>query len=369
MATTAERPTQSPPGWLRDVLARASLRVPPRVTRLQGRNESYLVEGAGRSVVVKRLVGPASADRFARSVAHAAYAAHDPGVPELVHVDEPLRVLVFGNLVGAVSGNALLVQERFTPQLCAQVGLALGRLHSAPPAGSELPRRAAALPTERMLRALPLEAVNAMTAGEVDAWRLIQSDESLLGYVGRLREHSAAAEPVSIHGDLRIDQVLVADEAAYLVDWEEFGPGDPAYDTGSWVGEWVYRAVLDIPTARGDGVGTDESHGVLEHRGLDADEIVRRGVAKLDALSPQIVAFWDAYRAERAVDADELARVTGYAGWHLLDRLLALAHSKAVLPGVPRAAAGVGKRLLANPAGAAEALGLRPSAPGTGVAA
>ncbi|WP_170219373.1 class V lanthionine synthetase subunit LxmK [Nocardioides litoris] len=377
--TGPQRHRTSPPSWLVEVAREAGLEVPAAVTRLQGRNENQLTHPAtagGDSFLVKRLVGPGATDRFARSLGHARLVQHGDsagsGAPELVHADHGRGVLVHRAVPGATSGNRLLVEERFTPALCAQVGHTVGRLHAIDPAGlpaEGLPRRGPTLPTERALRALPLGAVHLMTAGEVDAWRILQSDDSLAAAVRRLRGSSAAAPRTWTHGDLRIDQVLVADDRTAVVDWEEFGLGDPAFDTGSWVGEWVYRAVLDIPTARGDGIGAEEHDGVLRHRSLTPEEIVRRGVAKLDALAPQVTAFWTAYRAEAPVDADLAARTAAYAGWHLLDRLLALAHGKAVLPGVPRAAAGVGKRLLANPAGAAEALGLHHDAAGPEVAA
>lgn len=369
MTTMHIQPATAGPQWLTKILTEADLPVAENVTRLQGRNDNYRVETTAGTFFVKRLVGPAVNDRYCRSLAYATTFAAT-SIPELVHASELTSTLVFRELPGSVSGNELLVQERFTPAVCANVGTHLARLHAAPiTAGSARPGLVPTLPTPGALTALPLEAVNRFSAGEVEAWRLIHADDTLIARLVDLGEQTARAPRTWTHGDFRIDQVLVSDGRAHIVDWEEFGTGDPAHDTGNWIGEWVYRAALDIPTARGDGIGTGEVHGVLAHRSLSSQEIIRRGASKLDALSPQMVAFWDAYQRERDVTATELARTVSFAGWHLVERLLALAQVKATLPGVTRAAAGIGKRLLTHPSAAAEALGLSVWPPTTGAVA
>lgn len=369
MATLTDRPAAPAPFWVGAMLEVAGLSRPSLAVRLPGRNESYRVDLDDLSVVVKRLQGPHQQERFARSIGHAATACPGPASPRLLHADHDLLALVFTTLPLATTGSDLLVAQTFTTGLCAEVGSAIGQLHSAPlVAVAELPTPAPSVPSEEALTALPLDLVSRFTAGEVKAWQLVQSDPHLPDYLRALRDGSAAAHRTPVHGDLRIDQVLVSGGLPYVVDWEEFGAGDPAYDTGSWIGEWVYRAVLDIPTARGDGQAIDRPDGVLNDTSLTERDIVRRGVAKLDALEPHITAFWNAYRAERPVTAEETARVTAFAGWHLLDRLLAQAHAMASLPGLHRAAAGIGKRILSNPGGAAEALGLAPSAHEAGAA-
>lgn len=349
--------SQEIPDWVVDLLDEAALSPAMEVTRLQGRNDSYRVRTPESSVVVKRLTGLGAQKRFERSVHFDAQWADLPA-PGVVHASESLTALVFEDVMQAIPGNTLLVREQFTPDLCAEVGRILATLHQRPVGSGYAGRAIDPLPTVTALTGLPLDSVHRLTAGEIEAWRLVQGDDTLVRNILELRERTMEAPRTPVHGDFRVDQVLVSHGEVTIVDWEEFGVGDPAYDVGNWLGEWVYRAALDIPTARGDGVGTDEARPVLAHRPLDADQIVRRGVGKLEALTPHMVAFWDAYRRERQVSEQELIRVVQFAGWHLVDRLLALAQVKAVLPGVPRAAAGIGKRLLTNPHAAAHALGL-----------
>lgn len=349
------------PTWLDTVLGQVGLVPPVRVERLQGRNESYAFETSGEAYVAKRLQGPTAAERYARTIGQQALCTQTP-TPAVVHHDEREAALLFAAVPDALSGNQLLVDQDFSPELCAQVGTTLGALHHPPcPGVSSLPATLDVLPSRRTLQALPIERVERLTAGEVQAWRLIQADQPLCEAIADLVDRSAAAQRCCRHGDFRVDQIMVSRGSVQVVDWEEFGAGDPAFDTGSWIGEWVYRAALDIPTARGDGIGSNEDTDVLEHRALTSADVVRRGVSKLDALAPQIEAFWLAYGATRLVEADEVRRVVEYAGWHLVERLLALAQAKAMLPGVARAAAGIGRTLMLRPWDAAVALGITPT--------
>jgi hypothetical protein len=145
--------------------------------------------------------------------------------------------------------------------------------------------------------------------------------------------------------------VLVTDGVTYLNDWEEFRLGDPARDVGGFAGEWLYRAVLGLPPETDDRLTP-----VVE--ATDA-EIVERGVRELTRLRPRIRSFWSGYRTARPTVDPELAeRATAFAGWHLLDRLFAVAVERPRLLAVQRAAAGVGRTALLAPDRFTTTLGL-----------
>jgi hypothetical protein len=68
--------------------------------------------------------------------------------------------------------------------------------------------------------------------------------------------------------------------------------------------------------------------------------------------------FWRAYTQVRPdIDPGLPVRATAFAGWHLLDRLVAGALSSARLSAIQRAAAGVGRAALVNPEKFATTLG------------
>ncbi|MBT1192995.1 class V lanthionine synthetase subunit LxmK [Rhodococcoides kroppenstedtii] len=344
----------------RTLASRHPLGTPPNgpEERLVGRNANYRIDTDSGSWFVKKFRFSDAPDSLARCLAYdEVLAAHPdaglPRSPSCVVADPDLAVLVQEYVDGAESGTMLMVDQRFTPAVAATLGRTVARLHSL-----ELPDlpvrddRPTPAPAVGLLSGIPLRHVRHLTGGELAAYGLIQADAVLCDALRALASDSAAAAAAAttpIHGDLRADQVLVRGDDVWVVDWEEFGAGDPARDTGSFLGEWLYRAVLDIPTARGGGDALA--------RGGSADAVLRRGREKARALAPISRAFWLAYRAERAVDDDFVRRTGAFAGWHLLDRLLAGAATNAVLPAIHRAAAGVGRSGVLNPAGVHALLG------------
>ena len=341
----------------RTLASRHRLGTPPSgpEERLVGRNANYRIDTDSGRWFVKKFRFSDAADSLARCLAYdEVLAAHPdaglPRSPRCVVADSDLGVLVQEYVDGAESGTTLMVEERFTPAVAATLGRTVAQLHSLDlrdlPAREDRPTPA---PAVGLLGGIPLRHVRHLTGGELAAYGLIQSDAVLCDALRALAADSAAAATTPIHGDLRADQVLVRADDVWVVDWEEFGAGDPARDTGSFLGEWLYRAVLDIPTARGG--------GDVMARGGSAGAVLRRGHEKARALAPIPRAFWQAYRTARDVDDDFVRRTGAFAGWHLLDRLLAGAATNAVLPAIHRAAAGVGRSGVLNPAGVHALLG------------
>lgn len=339
-----------------------------------GRNDCWAGETAsGTKVFVKRLVGPRSdvERRLGRVKAFERCSREMPSTalrgPRVLGFDDEAALVVFDYVEGASNGAALMVDETFDTELAAQVGTAIGQLHEQRPSGweefdsSPLPH-----PSRRLLHGLPLGMFEGLSFGEIQAWSLLQRDEELVKGVGRLRDMEEAAPRVPSHCDLRVDQFLVLDgpdgpdgpepaaREVLVTDWEEFRLADPARDVGGFAGEWLYRSVLDIVTTRGD---SDFMDVELTH-----ELVLERGAQKLERLLPLIRAFWAAYRAERSeVDRGSgglAERATAFAGWHTLDRLMAASQRTAKLSGIERAAAGIGRGALINPAKFSAALGL-----------
>lgn len=337
---------------------------------LVGRNDVWAgTTTSGRPVLVKKLSGDPqhTAARMRRLLAYERFAAHAPAgalvAPPCLGWHEPDRLIAFDYLEDAVSGAELMVDERFDEVFAAAIGRGLALLHDTPYPGAQgLDVDPPLIPSLRLLEGLPEAMFMHCSAAELQAWALLQRDEELADGLRALLDREREATRVLAHCDLRVDQILRHGGRPYLLDWEEFRLADAARDVGSFAGEWLYRAMLDIVTHRGDGSGEHGAEPVDAPRGpivLDARSIVARGVTKLERLRPTVEAFWGAYRSTRRGDQAGLAvRAAGFAGWHLLDRLLAGAANSTRLQPVQRAAAGVGRNVLLAPDAFAATLGL-----------
>lgn len=326
-----------------------------------GRNDSWAGRTAsGRAVIVKRLLGPVedARARIDRLVAFERLVAGRPPLaghaPTFIGVDRDERLVVHEYVADATSGAELVVDESFGLDLAERVGRVIGLLHGVELApDTDVDRSLPTMPETGLLRGLPWEMFHRLSAAELEAWRLMQQDTELVAALTRLRAWERAAPRVPSHCDLRVDQLLVAGDRLYLTDWEEFRLADPARDVGSFAGEWLHRSVLDIVTPRGD---DDSAFMDLE---FTHEQVLRRGTAKMERLLPRFHSFYRGYRSVRTdLDAGFALRVTAYAGWHLLDRLMAGATRSNRLSGIERAAAGIGRRAVLHPERFVAVLGL-----------
>ncbi|MGO4458033.1 class V lanthionine synthetase subunit LxmK [Streptomyces sp. M-16] len=316
----------------------------------------------GSAVFVKQLDGrqPDAARRFRRQRAYeeTAVAGERPlPSPKCLGWDEEELLIVFEWLDGARSGSDLASDEQFDDELAHRAGEMIGALHALAP--DALPAEAAGttepdpllLPPLEFFESLPLAYHTQASGASLEAWGMLQSDGELTLALRRLRAAEAAAAVTPVHGDLRLDQFLLHDGRLHLCDWEEFRRADPARDVGSFIGEWLHRAVLDIPAKDAELSGPSPR--------LSHEDIVRRGVAELNRLRTRNVAFWEGYRASTAVTDPGLpVRATAFAGWHLVDRMFASAEQRPRLTALDRAAAGIGRSAVLHPEKFTTVLGL-----------
>jgi predicted trehalose synthase len=231
------------------------------------------------------------------------------------------------------------------------LGRAIGTLHGLP--ADDLEGLAAGppeMPPLDSLRAIPALQWVHMSNATLETWRLLHQDTTLADALTSLRREEFAARVVPSHTDLRLDQVLLDDDRLHLTDWEEFRLADPARDVGSYVGEWLYRAMLRLMNKDGD-------------RSWDHQTIMKRGAEELDAVRPLNVAFIAGYRASGSVlDDDTARRAVGFAGWHIFERLLAGSITKSRISAIELAAAGIGRSAVLNAADLVVTLGLKETA-------
>ncbi|MEU6893023.1 class V lanthionine synthetase subunit LxmK [Streptomyces sp. NPDC046557] len=328
-----------------------------------GRNRNVAgLTTTGSAVFVKQLDRrqPDAARRFRRQRAYEATAVANDGPltsPKCLGWDDEELLVVFEWLDTARSGSDLATSEEFDDELAHRAGEMVGALHALPP--DALPADGTGttepdpilLPPLEFFDSLPLAYHTQASGASLEAWGMLQRDTELTLALRRLRAVEAAAAVTSVHGDLRLDQFLLHDGRLLLCDWEEFRKADPARDIGAFVGEWLHRAVLDIPAKDAELSGPSSQ---LSHQ-----DIVQRGVAELNRLRTRNVAFWQGYRATTAVTDPGLpVRATAFAGWHLIDRVFASAEQRPRLTALDRAAAGIGRSAVMHPEKFTTVLGL-----------
>ncbi|MGP3962118.1 class V lanthionine synthetase subunit LxmK [Nonomuraea sp. 3N208] len=327
-----------------------------------GRNEVWAGRtDSGRKVFVKRLIGGDDAKpRLRRMLAFERFKAARPVLadqvrtPAYLGADEDAGLVAFDFMDEARNGAEAMIEESFGDELARQVGEAIGHLHNAgTQAGEGLDDGPFPLPDLRLLRGLPLEMWHNLSYGEMESWSILHGDPELMRGILALCEWESRSAKVPVHGDFRVDQLLLPEDGGFqITDWEDFRLGDPARDVGAFAGEWLFRSILDIVSARGDEV-------VFEAAEFTHEMVLQRGAEKIERLRPRIHGFWQGYRAVRpGLDDEFAARATAFAGWHMMDRLLASGARSAKLSGIQRAAAGIGRTALLAPARFTIALGL-----------
>ena len=354
---------------------------PETAKHQNGRNANLLVvTTTGHALFVKR-VNTRSHDAGERIAACRAFeelrrtdlgVRRTLGTAPLLACDPELGLLAYQAVTGATSLADLSAEDPQADGALAPHVSGMGRLLAAVHAldVERVPPRSGppGMPPVDWLEELPWRMHQSATAPVLEVWRRLQGDPEVAAALRELRaeEDAAVAErPVAVHGDVRLDQLLVGhDGVLRLVDLEEFRRGDAARDVGAMVGEWLHRATLDIvedhvsdPEA-GAGPG-ERARAAVADLQLSHEEVVASGVAALERRRVVVERLWEAYVAAGGQhDPAFVERVTRFAGWHLFDRLIAVAEHTSRISAVHWAAAGIGRRALLDPRAAAPALGL-----------
>ncbi|WP_449060966.1 class V lanthionine synthetase subunit LxmK [Planomonospora algeriensis] len=322
------------------------------VFAFSGRNDTWAgVTDAGVPVFVKRALGEAGQVRRrverTRAMGEALDAHPVIDAPRFLGGDETSGLLAFTLLQDARNGADLAEKDAFTWDLAHAAGIRIGTLHAL---RAPLPIAADTseppLPPRDHLAALPLEVYNASSGAELEAWAILHDDPEIVEAIIGVCDRESRGPRVLVHGDLRLDQFLHHEGTLYLTDWEEARLADAARDVGAFAGEWLHRGVLGM-------AGPED--------GMSDREVVAGGARRFETLRPYVEAFWTGYLDARpaARDDRELAvRAAAFAGWHLIDRVIAAARRRGRLTALERAVAGVGRTALLRPADLTGTLGL-----------
>ncbi|MFF2657454.1 class V lanthionine synthetase subunit LxmK [Kitasatospora sp. NPDC058032] len=331
------------------------------VVSRSGRNDNWAgLTSSGARVFVKRHgeFGGASSRGFDRALSFEEAVAGQSistelRYPAVLGYDRDSLLVAFEWLENARSGADLAFDGGFGEDLSEQAGRCIARVHGLDVGGIEIDDSVPPMPPESILDALPLSQWVESSGAQLKALALLQSDAALIAALRELRAAEASAGLRPGHCDLRLDQFLVVDEVLHLTDWEEFRLADPARDIGSFAGEWLYRAVMAIPEAL-DAEQGEPGDDVYTH-----EAVVAQGVRELERLRPRITAFCRGYREVRGEPEAGLAeRAARYAGWHLIERMIASATQRSRTSALDLGAAGIGRSILLKPAAFISILGL-----------
>lgn len=324
----------------------------------KGRNEVYTATlPDGEKAFVKRLRG-VEVDVRARLTRSVSFhnASEVSGAPvstaSLLGFSESQAVIVHEWIKGA-EGLDERADEGFIDEenvyLC---GTLLGRLHAWKiPDDTVLETSPLVTPSVELFNILPADSYANSSAAEIQFFTMLQRDTDLLDSLTKLRRAESRTKGNPVHGDVRLDQFLATREKLFLIDWEECRIGDPARDVGAFIGDVVFRTLLKIFTDEGLQKSADEG---ADLRG----EILEVGASGIESGADLLGAFLDAYHSTHDVrDEDFQDRVVSWAGWHLLDRVIANAQRSHHLPATMKGTAGIGRAALLVPSRHASSFG------------
>ncbi|HEX7104069.1 MAG TPA: phosphotransferase [Nitrolancea sp.] len=326
------------------------------VQRVSRRNLSFRITTTlGQNFFVKHGLGDERATSVAREAAilRAVDAAPHTDrlrrfLPRVRDWDEERQILVFDLVPEARS----LVEHyrqtgRWSLALARQAATALRLLHSWQPDSAVVDvgdgRPPGILSIHRPDRAL----LSRMTGGSLEIIKIIQASPQIVTGFDELRD--AWSPSALIHGDIKWDNVVVlpteSNDSArlQLVDWEMARLGDPLWDVGSYLSQYLDRWIMSIPAAGNSALAQARAAGV-----------------PLPRLQPAMQHFWERYtdgvgldRGNRAV---ALERVVRYAAARLVQTAIEGEYQSAVLSNTGVLRLQVAQNMLQRPTVAATSL-------------
>ncbi|WP_139283242.1 phosphotransferase [Raineyella antarctica] len=230
-----------------------------------------------------------------------------PHAPRFVGYDPDQDVLVIELLADTVDLRRHDTGRRTVPlRAAAALGAALAGLHALVPPSTAAARLGDGEPGVLTAHRPGLALLRDFSAASIELVRLIQSHAEVVAQLEDLRAGWRA--DALIHHDARWDNVLVGrgGRATTLIDWETAAVGDPAWDVGGVLADYLSQWLLSIPST-----GSTPPEQALH--------LARR---PLTTLQPAMAALWRAYR--------ESARLSTAAGEELLRRTTRFAGLKLV---------------------------------------
>ena len=242
------------------------------------RNRNYRVQTRdGSGYVLKQGVGPDTQATIANEAAvYHRLALGDVKLsgllPRFGGYDPDEGLLVLELVRGAEDLHTHHLGGRFSASPAAALGRALGLLHSRTRPlvadGSEWTAWAPP-PWVLSLHRPDASIFTDVSAAGLELIRIVQRTEGFGELLDGLR---ATWAPTSlIHGDVKWSNVLVVDagtpqESVKLIDWESAMVGDPSWDVGSALSQYLSFWLFSIPLTGGEAPSASRARGVPARR-------------------------------------------------------------------------------------------------------
>lgn len=322
------------------------------IVPMLGRNVSGIVTISNTKYFVKVITGLYRETRFERSTSFFSGKLNLPDqirTPQLLFVHSDTHTVIYETIDNAESLSDLAQDNEISMPLLERVGRAIAALHSTKPSAPE------AISDERpglppiSNAAIPLDLVEGSTMGQLDLWRIIQSDLELGEGLNALVSTDSPLTPV--HGDLRTDQIFYSNNDIWIIDWEDFHLGDPARDLGGILGELLFHQLRQLVNQAAD-----------EHGEVTDESIHHAGAMLIDAARPSLQTVWQGYLEQSTLNKSFLTsfrkRVIGYIGWQMFERTMAIGTYLGRITAFERALSGIGRNLILNTDAYSTVLGL-----------
>lgn len=275
---------------------------------IRQREDGVCVKSAHRPNLTSSL----NRERYLYELLHDQHARVAGLVPELADKPDDRKAVTTRLLLLALSlREHLSGSQPLASDLCQRLGAGIAQLHTTDVEATLLDPglvgpgwiAALCLPDRTMLAE--------MSAASQSLVQVLQATAGLIPALNGLAERQSTG--TLIHNDLKWDNILVhpaegetAPTQVKLIDWELAGPGDPCWDVGTVLSEFLAFWALSIP------IVADEPPDTYMH-------LARY---PLENMQPAISAFWQAYVATMEFDQttahERLIRSTRYAGARLI---------------------------------------------------
>jgi Ser/Thr protein kinase RdoA (MazF antagonist) len=326
------------------------------------RNRNLRVEGAkGAGFLIKQPDNPGDGDfhLLQREAAFHRFCLEETAaraistiVPRLVWSDNPETLLVFELIAEATSLWARLeagVEERLTVDASRALGRTLGTFHRLLCLNdwkddTRLARLARGLPWVLRVHQPVPSMLASVSRANLGMMRILQTEEGLGKQLDRLAERWRPGSV--IHGDVRLDNVLIRTQGAenedgpvelWIVDWEAVGFGDPAWDVAGAFQDFLVYWVFSMPLS-------DE---------LTAEQMIAQARVPLGGLRTALRALWSGYKAGACLDGSEaddmLLRAVAFSAARLIQSAYEISSGSDSLAGPPVVLLQIAANLLAEP--------------------